>query len=64
MRKNKTRLLFLPIAILLWLLGFTMVWAGFRKQQRTRRAKDETARKDESITVMPMIPQEIEERQA
>ena len=63
MRNNKTRLLLMPIAILLWLLGFTMVWAGFRKQQRTKRAKDKTARKTESITVMPMIPQEIEETQ-
>jgi hypothetical protein len=64
MRNNKTRLLFLPIAILLWLLGFTMAWAGFRKQQRTKRAEDDTTRKAESITVMSMIPQETEERQA
>jgi len=64
MRNKTIRLLFLPIAILLWIIGWTMLWAGTRKEQKTQQTQAETATEDESITIIPMIPEEQEQYEA
>ncbi|PIU58934.1 hypothetical protein COS86_06900 [Candidatus Bathyarchaeota archaeon CG07_land_8_20_14_0_80_47_9] len=61
MRNRVIRLLILPIAIFLWIIGWTMLWAGSRKEQETQRTQAETAPEDESITIIPMIPEEPEQ---
>ncbi|MGA3193106.1 MAG: hypothetical protein ABSD73_11455 [Candidatus Bathyarchaeia archaeon] len=61
MHNKVIRLLFLPIAILIWIIGWTMLWAGTRKEQETQRTQAETATEDESITIIPMIPEEQEQ---
>jgi hypothetical protein len=64
MRNRVIRLLILPIAIFLWIIGWTMLWAGTRKEQKTQQPQAETAPEDESITIIPMIPEEPEEFEA
>jgi hypothetical protein len=61
MRNKKIRLLFFPIVILLWIIGWTMLWADTRKEQKT---KVKTATEDEFITIIPMIPEEQEQYEA
>ena len=60
MRNRMIRLLFLPIAIFLWIIGWTMIWADSRKEQETQQTQAETAPEDESMTIIPMIPEEFE----
>jgi len=64
MRNRVIRLLFLPIAIFLWIIGWTMLWAGARKEQETQQTQAETRTEDESITIIPMIPEEPEQFEA
>jgi hypothetical protein len=64
MRNRVIRLLFLPIAIFFWIIGWTMLWAGARKEQETQQTQAETAPEDESITIIPMIPEEPEQFEA
>jgi hypothetical protein len=64
MRNRIIRLLFLPIAIFIWIIGWTMLWAGTRKEQETQQTQAETAPEDESITIIPMIPEEPEQFEA
>jgi large-conductance mechanosensitive channel len=64
MRNRVIRLLILPIAIFLWIIGWTMLWAGTRKEQKTQQPQAETAPEDESITIIPMIPEEPDEFEA
>jgi hypothetical protein len=64
MRNKTIRLLFLPIAILLWIIGWTMLWAGTRKEQKTQQTQAETPPENESITIIPMIPEEQEQYEA
>jgi hypothetical protein len=64
MRNKTIRLLLLPIAILLWIIGWTMLWAGNRKEQKTQQTQAETPPENESITIMPMIPEEQEQYEA
>jgi hypothetical protein len=64
MRNRVIRLLFLPIAIFLWIIGWTMLWAGSRKEQEPQQTQTDTAPEDESITIIPMIPEEPEEFEA
>jgi hypothetical protein len=64
MRNRVIRLLFLPIAIFLWIIGWTMLWAGTRKEQKAQQTQAETATEDESITIMPMMPEEQEQYEA
>jgi hypothetical protein len=60
MRNRIIRSLLIPIAILLWIIGWTMVWIGSRKEQGTQPAQTRTTQKEDSITIMPMIPEELE----
>lgn len=64
MRNKVIRLLFLPIAILLWIIGWTMLWAGTRKEQKTQQSQAETPPENESITIIPMMPEEQEQYEA
>jgi len=64
MRNKTIRLLFLPIAILLWIIGWTMLWAGTREEQKTQQPQAETLPENESITIIPMIPEEPEQYEA
>lgn len=62
---NKTRnrvitLLFLPIAITLFILGWIMLIAGSRDEQKKQSPHAKTASQDDGITIIPMIPEEIE----
>ena len=41
-----------------------MLWAGTRKEQKTQQTQAETATEDESITIIPMIPEEQEQYEA
>jgi len=41
-----------------------MLWAGARKQQETEQTQAETSTEDESITIIPMIPEKLEEHEA
>jgi putative Mn2+ efflux pump MntP len=60
MRNRIIRPLLIPIAILLWIIGWTMVLIGFRKEQETQRAQTGTTQKEDLITIIPMIPEELE----
>jgi hypothetical protein len=64
MRNRVIRLLFLPIAVLLWIIGWTMLWAGTRKEQKTQQTQAETPPENEPITIIPMIPEEQEQYEA
>jgi hypothetical protein len=64
MRNRAIKLLFLPISIFLWIIGWTMFWAGSREDQETRQTRPETAPEAASITVIPMIPEEPEQLEA
>jgi len=41
-----------------------MLWAGNRKEQKTQQTQAETPPENESITIMPMIPEEQEQYEA
>jgi hypothetical protein len=58
MRNRLIKLLLLPVTAFLWIIGWTMIWAGTRKEQETR---PETVKEEESMTLMPMIPEEQEQ---
>jgi lipopolysaccharide biosynthesis regulator YciM len=64
MHKRVIRLLFLPIAVLLWILGWAMLWVGSRKREQTQQKQVKTTSKEDFITITAMIPEEQEERQA
>jgi len=64
MPKRVITLLFLPIAVFLWIIGWAMLWAGTRKEQETEQTQAETRTGDESITIIPMIPEKLEEHEA
>jgi flagellar basal body-associated protein FliL len=63
MRKRLIILLILPIALLLWMIGWTMSWTGSKKEHLTQKAQKETP-EDHSITIMNVIPEEIEQQEA
>jgi CHASE3 domain sensor protein len=64
MRKRVITLLFLPIAVFVWIIGWAMLWAGARNEQETEQTQAETRTEDESITIIPMIPEKFEEHEA
>jgi hypothetical protein len=65
MHKRVIRLLFLPIAAFLWIIGWTMLWAGSHKQQQqTHQTPAKTTSEDESVTITAITPKEPEEREA
>ena len=61
MRSKMVKLLFLPIAMLLWIIGWTMLWTGTRKEKEIQQTQAETTKQDEYITIMPLILEEPEQ---
>jgi hypothetical protein len=53
-------LLFLPIAIMLFVLGWVMLMMGLRDEQKKQPVQAKTAEQDDGITIIPLIPEEIE----
>jgi undecaprenyl pyrophosphate phosphatase UppP len=64
MRKHLIALLFLPIAVFLWIIGWAMVWIGSHKRQKAQQTQVEKASEDEFITVGAIIPEKPEENEA
>ena len=64
MRNKIVKLLFLPITMLLWIIGWTMLWVGTRKEKETQRTQVETSAQNEFITIIPLILEEPEQREA
>jgi hypothetical protein len=56
--------LFLPIAVFLWIIGWAMFWIGTRREEETQQKQQEISPEDESITIIPMIPEEPEQWEA
>jgi hypothetical protein len=62
MRNRLIKLLLLPLALFLWIIGWSMMWAGTRKEQETR---PKTANEEqENVTMMPFLPEEQEQCEA
>ncbi len=60
-RRNRIiTLLFLPIATMLFILGWIMVTVGLRGEQEKQSPHAKAASQDDGITIIPMIPEEIE----
>jgi hypothetical protein len=59
-RNRIITLLFLPIAITLFTLGWIMLTVGLRGEQKKQSPHAKTASQDDGITIIPMIPEEIE----
>jgi putative Mn2+ efflux pump MntP len=60
MRNPLIRLLLLPFAMLLWIIGWSMIWTALAKQQPTQQTQVETTSKDDFTTITTMIPEEPE----
>jgi cytochrome c-type biogenesis protein CcmH/NrfF len=61
MRNRLIKLFLLPVAVFLWIIGWTLMWAGTRKEQETPA---ETPAERQSITIMPILPDEQEQIEA
>jgi hypothetical protein len=60
-RRNRAiTLLLLPIATMLFILGWIMLTAGLRNEQEKQPPHAKTAPQDDGIIMIPMIPEEIE----
>jgi lipopolysaccharide export system protein LptC len=60
MRNRIISLILLPLAIVLWMIGWSMLLAAFNKEQKNRPVPKKTTSEENLITVMPIIPEEIE----
>ncbi|MCJ7424831.1 hypothetical protein MUP01_11285 [Candidatus Bathyarchaeota archaeon] len=60
MRNRIIRQLFLPVAIILWIIGWTMVWTGSRKDRETKRTQTKAAPEDNLTIIVPITSEEIE----
>jgi len=54
------RLLFLPIIIPLWIIGWTMLSIGSHQQRQTQSPQTRATQKDDSTTIITLTPEEIE----
>jgi len=59
-RNRIITLLFLPIAITLFILGWIMLTVGLRGEQEKQSPHAKAAPQDDGIIIIPMIPEEIE----
>jgi nitrogen fixation-related uncharacterized protein len=64
MHNRVIRLLLLPIAVFLWIIGWVMLWVAARNEQETEQAQAETPIEDDYITIIPIIPEKLEEHKA
>jgi hypothetical protein len=60
MRNNIIKLILLPIAIILWIVGWSMVWAASGKEQKGRLECDRATPDEGLIVVVPVIQEECE----
>jgi hypothetical protein len=60
MKNRMISLILLPLAIVLWMIGWSMLLVAFNKEQKSRPAHKKTTPEENQITVMPIIPEEIE----
>jgi lipopolysaccharide export system protein LptC len=60
MKNRIVSLILLPLAIVLWMIGWSMLLAAFNKEQKNRSTRKKTASGESQITVMPIMPEEIE----
>lgn len=60
MKNRMISLILLPLAIVLWMIGWSMLLAAFNKEQKNRPVRKETTSGENLVTVMPVIPEEIE----
>jgi len=61
MRNRLIKLLLLPVAMFLWLIGWTMTWAATRKEQERRR---KTAKEEQSIAIILLTSEKQEQYEA
>jgi len=62
MRNRLIKLVLLPIVLFIWIIGWTIMWAGTRKEQETRPT---TAKEEQDyITIMPLLPEEQKQKEA
>jgi high-affinity Fe2+/Pb2+ permease len=59
-RNRIITLLLLPIATMLFMLGWVMLLTGSRNEQKNQPEEPKTAPQGDGIIVLPMIPEEIE----
>lgn len=59
-RNRIITLLLLPIATMLFILGWIMLTAGLRDEQEKQSPHAKAAPQDDGIIMIPMIPEEIE----
>jgi lipopolysaccharide export system protein LptC len=59
MKNRIISLILLPLAIVLWMIGWSMLLAAFNKEQKNQ-ATHKTTSEENQLTIMPMIPEEIE----
>jgi hypothetical protein len=64
MRNRLIKLILLPVAMFIWLIGWTMTWASTRKEQETQQTRHKALTEKQSITIMPIIPEEPEQCEA
>jgi lipopolysaccharide export system protein LptC len=60
MKNRIVSLILLPLAIVLWMIGWSMLLAAFNKEQKNRPTRKKTTPEESQITVMPIMPEEIE----
>lgn len=60
MKNRIVSLILLPLAIVLWMIGWSMLLAAFNKEQKNRPTRKITTSEGSHITVMPIMPEEIE----
>jgi hypothetical protein len=51
-------LVVVPIALLIWMIGWAMSWAGADREQETRQTRSIFGTENESITVVPAVLEE------
>lgn len=60
MKNRIVSLILLPLAIVLWMIGWSMLLAAFNKEQKNRPTPKKATPGESQITVMPIMPEEIE----
>jgi len=59
-RNSAIILLFLPIAIILFMIAWATLIVGSRKQSKNQTTHTAETSQDDQITIIPMIPEECE----
>jgi hypothetical protein len=59
-RHRIIRLLFIPVAILIWMIGWTLLYIDSRRKPQERDAQVRTTAKDDSTVIITVIPEQVE----